>query len=540
MGNSFETDGRGPSDRQLLVTGIAVIVAGAVIAATLMLASTGRLDPHVPVVADLLNVGDGLPQNSDVKYHGVLVGTVRDVTPAIDGRPNFVAINLVPEYARSIPATVTARVVPSNIFAVSSVQLVGGNDTGPAISAGAHIAEDTELPTVVFQTTLDKLRAILVATGRNPREDNSVGILAAINEATANRRPALLRGGAQLNRILDQLDAIIATEPGPTTVSALLDAASGLQQTAPELVDALHRAVQPMQVLAEQRAQLNSLIGGGLHTVDTTDTALANHIDQLVTITGHMTPVVGSLAMNAHNFVPAFDKLDGLSEKFFANVWMPERDTANMRVNLSFTPSYSYTRADCPRYGEMKGPSCFTAPLIAVRPDIPEVLLPQNFQPPKDLLPPRGTVLGPNGNLLAVGPPLINPEPNLADPNPPLPAGMTPAPPVPGSANPDNVDPTPPPTPLQSPPAPVAQPGYPNPPLPTPAAPSAPLPAEAAPASFGGNVGPVGSAQERMQLSVITGQPATTATQLLLGPVARGMTVSLASTSGPAGDGGPR
>ena len=79
----------------------------------------------------------------------------------------------------------------------------------------------------------------------------------------------------------------------------------------------------------------------------------------------------------------------------------------------------------------------------------------------------------------------------------------------------------------------------PSPPLPTdpaspplPAAPplpaEAPLPAEPAPASFGGNVGPVGSDQERYQLSVITGRRATAATQLLLGPVARGMTVSLA------------
>jgi hypothetical protein len=51
------------------------------------------------------------------------------------------------------------------------------------------------------------------------------------------------------------------------------------------------------------------------------------------------------------------------------------------------------------------------------------------------------------------------------------------------------------------------------------------LPAEVAPAAYGGNVGPVGSAQERTQLAYITGQPASTATQLLMGPVVRGMTV---------------
>jgi hypothetical protein len=93
---------------------------------------------------------------------------------------------------------------------------------------------------------------------------------------------------------------------------------------------------------------------------------------------------------------------------------------------------------------------------------------------------------------------------------------MLPSPPVPGTANQALTPVAPPPVPL-SPPAPVApKPGDP------------PLPAEAAPASFGGNVGPVGSAQERRQLGVITGQPASTATQLLLGPVARGTTVTVA------------
>ena len=187
-----------------------------------------------------------------------------------------------------------------------------------------------------------------------------------------------------------------------------------------------------------------------------------------------------------------------------------------MRVNLSFTPTYTYTRADCPQYAGLKGPSCYTAPLVPTRPELPDVLLPQNYQPPKDLAPPPGTVLGPNGNLVAVGPPYLNPNPSLADPNPPLPPGMSPSPPVPGTANPALIPVPPPPVPL-SPPAPVApKPGDP------------PLPAEAAPASFGGNVGPVGSEQERRQLGAITGQPASTATQLLLGPVARGTTVAVA------------
>ncbi|MDG4663582.1 MCE family protein [Mycobacterium sp. 236(2023)] len=528
MANSFEVDGRGPSDRQLLGAGIALLAVIAIVSGVLLVKSTGRMDPHVRVVAALVNVGDGLPDRSDVKYHGVLVGAVTGVTPAQYGDPNFVQIDLKPEYAASIPATVTARVVPSNVFAVSSVQLVDRASGGPSIQAGAEIPEDTELPTVLFQTTISKLRDILAATGRG-REDDTVGILAAVNAATEDRRTELLTSGAQLNRLVDELDKIVATEPGPTTVSALVDATRGLQQTAPELVDALHQAVAPMQTLVEQDAALTSLVNGGINTVGTAHTALNNHTDRLVKITGEMTPVIGNLADTSHHWVPAFVKLNELSRKFFDEVWIHEQDIGNMRVNLSFTPTYSYTRADCPQYAGLKGPSCYTAPLVPTRPELPDVLLPQNYQPPPDLTPPPGTVVGPNGNLVAVGPPLVNPNPSLADPNPPLPYWMPPSAPVPGTANPALVPVPPPGSPL-SPLAPVApQPG--GAPVPgTRPAPAVPAPgsgaAEAAPASYGGNVGPVGSSHELDQLGLITGRPATVATQLLLGPVARGTTVS--------------
>jgi virulence factor Mce-like protein len=492
--NSFELDGRGPSDRQLLGFGLTIVTVAAMLGAGLVAKSTGRFEHYVQVVADLVNVGDGLPQKSDVKYHGVLVGAVDDVVPATDGKPNYVHIDLKPEYAKSIPAAVTARVVPSSVFAVSAVQLEdsGTSSPGATIRSGAHIPEDAKLPTVLFQTTISKLRDLLSASGRG-REDRSVGILAALAAATDHRRSTLLNSGVQLNRLLDQLNSIVSTDTGPSTVTALLDATRGLEATAPDLFDALHQVVEPMQTFAEKRGQLASLLSGADYTVGTMRQSLGNHIDQLIRITSDFTPVLGVLAQNSHNFLPAVIKLDNLADKFMENAATPE-GLGHLRAMLSFTPSYGYTRADCPHYGELKGPSCFTAPLVPVRPDLPQVLLPQNYQPPKDLAPPPGTVIGPNGNLVAVGPPLINPNPNLADPNPPLPAWLTPSPPVPGSANPDNAPPP---------------------------------PGTVAPSSFGGNVGPVGSPYEQNMLTVITGQPATAATELLLGPVARGTTVSL-------------
>ena len=209
----------------------------------------------------------------------------------------------------------TARVVPSNVFAVSSVQLVD-NGSGAAIDNGAHIPEDTDLPTVIFQTTISKMRDLLAAVGRG-RDDHSLGILAAVEAATGNRRVKLLTAGAQLTRLLDELNSIIATDPGPSTVSALVDAARGLQSSAPELVDALHQAVKPMQTFAEKRAQLTSLVAGSQHTLGITRQALDNHIDQLIHITHDLTPVLGVLAMQEDKYVPIFSRLKRLSDAFF-------------------------------------------------------------------------------------------------------------------------------------------------------------------------------------------------------------------------------
>ncbi|MGV0781817.1 MCE family protein [Mycolicibacterium sp. XJ775] len=481
-----DLDGNHLTGRQLIRRGTAALVVVGVVASVLLVKSTGLFDRNVHVVAELRHIGDGLPARADVKFRGVLVGAVESVTPGTGERPNQVFIRLDPTYAQGIPAGVAARVVPSNAFAVSSLQLVetASGASGP-IHDGGQIAEDTALPTVLFQTTITKLHDILAAAGRG-REDHTIGVLAAVGAATNNRRGELLTSAAELNRLIDELNAVVATDEGPSTISALSAAARGLSATAPDLVEALHEAVGPMQTLVEQRRSLKDFLAAAAHTTDTTVKSLDNQTDRLVHITTDLTPVLGVLAQNAQHFVPISQRMTRFSDTFFAEVWDSELDTARGRVNLSFTPSYTYTRADCPRYGALVGPSCLTAPEVPVRADLPEVLLPQNYRPPPDLAPPPGTAIGENGNLVAVGPPLLAPQAPPVDPFPPLPPGISPAPPVPGSA---------------------------------------------APASFGGNVGPVGSGLERDRLGEITGEPATVATQLILGPLARGTVVTRTQTA---------
>ncbi|WP_194818210.1 MlaD family protein [Nocardia sp. XZ_19_385] len=362
MGNAFELDGRGPSTRLLLVTGAVFLVVCVVVTQLLLAKSNGSLDRKVRVTALLSSVGDGLPEKSDVKFRGVLVGMVRGVIPARQGAPNIVHIDLKPEHTLGIPGTVTARIVPSNAFAVSSVQLV---DNGPAaaITDGVRIGEDRTLPTQLFQSTLAKVRELLGAVGRDDT-DATLGLIRTLADATAGKGATLTASVEGLNRVVEEMNRLSADDSGPATLRTWEQAIATLEGTAPELVDALHSTVAPMRTVAEKRTELADSILGASSTVGTVGTAMDNHIDQLVDISTNMTPVVGVLADDAGEFPAIMLRLNGVVDKFFQELWTRtgEKLAFTFKLVVSLTPLRLYTRADCPVYGQMSGPSCDTAP----------------------------------------------------------------------------------------------------------------------------------------------------------------------------------
>lgn len=470
MTNSYDTDGRGPTTVQLSLAGLALIVVAMLAVAGLLAKSRGVFDDRMQVVVELVNVGDGLPAQSDVKFRGALVGTVTGVDPAPTGQANTVHVDLKRALAGGIPDTVTARVVPSNVFAVSSVQLVdNGRGTSP-LQAGAVVREDQSLPTILFQSTLTKFRKVFQALGRSPTPE-STGLLETLGQATHGRREALVDAGHDLRTLVTQLNTVVG-EGGQSTISALTDAVRGLQDAAPDLFDALDTAIRPMRTLAEKQSALREFLSAGTQTLGTAADAFDNQTDRLIGITTQLTPVLGVLADNGKQFTPIFTRLQRVANKFYDEAWNPDTNLFTIKAVVSFTPTRTYVRADCPRYGAMEGPSCHSAPEIPTAPALLPALASQGMFPRNvpenrpNLAPPRNSVLAP----------------------------------------------------AELEPAPQEQPGAPAP---------APGQEAAHPAAFGGNVGPVGSSAERTQLSRIAGGEASAATQLLLGPLARGATVHL-------------
>lgn len=464
VSNAYDTDGRGPSDTRLRLLGLTLVLIVSLVVSVLLMKARGRFDDVLRISAELINVGDGLPAQSDVKFRGVLVGTVTDVVPAGAGRANIVHLEIKNSLARGIPGTVSARVVPSNVFAVSSVQLVENTRPGTMLRPGLVIPEDHTLPTILFQTTLTKFREVLKAVGRNPSPD-TLGILDLLGEATQGRGQRLSRAGGDLNRIVQELNTVVA-EGDQSAVSALADAVRNLREVSPELFDALQSAVVPMHTLAEKRSALQNLLSAGVQTLGTVGQAFDNQTDRLIAITTQLTPVAGVFADNAAQFRPIFTRLQRLADNVYNEAWNPDTNLFTIKAVVSFTPTRTYVRADCPRYGDMAGPSCQIAPEIPKAPDLLPALASKGFFP---------------GNV---------PEnrPNLAPPRNSIP----PPPEKSSSDGPEPIDGT-----------------------------------ATQPSAFGGSVGPVGSRAEKSQLAKIIGAEPSAATQLLLGPVARGSTVNV-------------
>lgn len=389
---AFETDGRGHSDASLLLRGIAFLAVVAALAGWMVAKFNGDLDDSVRVTGLMTRIGDGLPQNSDVEFRGVLVGSVRDVTPSSGDGPNRVHIDLDPAHAMGIPQTVTARVVPGNLFAVSSVQLVD-NGPGPAIHDGFDIAEDTSLATVQFQTALTRMREIIAAMSRSGTDD-TVGLIGALAQATDRKGADLVRAAGHLEDIVSRLDEVMEPDGGPSTVQSFARAVQGLDQSAPDLLDALHQAVVPLRTVAEKDAQLTAFLAAGLSTTATMATAFENNTDRMIRISTSLTPVIGVLADNSEQFVPITTRLTVTAQKFFDHVYDPEVGIPQSKMILSLTPATPYTRADCPRYGDLAGPSCSTAPLTAPEQSMPAIMDPSNLVLPEGYSLPPGTIGG--------------------------------------------------------------------------------------------------------------------------------------------------
>lgn len=337
----------------LVVRGLCVFLVISAIAGALLARYTGIWRNTVDVVASMPSLGDGLPQNADVKFRGVLVGAVAGVDSDPAGT-STVEIRLNPARAETIPNTVTARVVPSNIFAVSSIELVD-TGAGSSIEAGATIPGDASRETLELQTAMTSLRNVLTAV--DPEKSSSV--LSTLADTLEGRGESI---GTTISTASRYLSTLRAEMPHLTDDLDLLDTSiDSLSRTAPMLLDTLESSLIPAATISEKRTRLTRFLTSAAGATASLDAALAPNLSGAIALVRDLDPVMGALAVNGDD-LPAGVRAFGQTLEGFNHAFTGPNGRLIWSIDITATPFTPYTREDCPRYGDMAGASCTTAP----------------------------------------------------------------------------------------------------------------------------------------------------------------------------------
>ncbi|WP_327111131.1 MCE family protein [Nocardia sp. NBC_01730] len=367
----IDPSGRGPTMRQLLIAGVCGLVVFALVLSFLTLRYKGFFQEKVNVTANLTTTGDGLPEQADVKFRGVLVGAVKNVDIAAKGELQKVRIEMKPEFAGDIPANVTARVVPSNLFAVTSVELVFNGPADQYLHEGSTIDEDRSKGTIALQDTLTTVRNILdeidpVQFGR---------VLGTLSQALdgSGRMP-----GSTVERFDRWLQAVDDSIPDLGILLGDFSASfHALNRSAPELVDVLGTSVQTARTIADRRSELVALITGTSGTVDTVNDLFARNPNVGKEVTAGTSDMFGAITADPTAITRSLLNLSETMRRMDTTfTWGPQKQQV-WNAGVTLTPYRLYTVADCPRYGEMAGPSCSTAPAVNDVGELPEKLKPR-------------------------------------------------------------------------------------------------------------------------------------------------------------------
>lgn len=368
----FDPSGRGASGRQLSLAGLALITATVLALVLLGMRYTGRFDEKMPVVAVLTSTGDGLPANGDVKFRGMIVGSVAEVAVVAKGAAQEVALELKPDVAPMIPANVSARVIPNNIFGVTAVELVDNGRTAETLRAGARIPEDTSAGTVQLQTTLTVLRTVL-----DHIQPEKLGrVLATLADALD---PSARVPGSTVERLDNWLTQVHAIPGIGNLLGDLGRAASALSVSAPELVGVLAESVNTARTLTDRRDRLIALLTTAGGAVDAVNSLFARNPNSGKELVAGVDGLFGSLAADARAIPDTAANLNVALRKLLTTFRYGPSQQMVWTMDVSFTPFQQYTAKDCPRYGELAGPRCDgpTVPDVPVPQQYPEQLRPQ-------------------------------------------------------------------------------------------------------------------------------------------------------------------
>ncbi|MEV4144481.1 MCE family protein [Amycolatopsis sp. NPDC049691] len=315
----------------------------------------GRFTEFVGVRLLIDRVGNQLEKNSDVKYKGVFVGTVKQISTRGDGA--VVDLGLVPGLAAEIPQGVSARLLPKTLFGERYVNLVDPPTAGGrGIADGTTIPQDHSSQAVELNEILDNLMPVLTAIKPEKLSMALTSIAQALTTA----------GGENIGTTIVSLDTYLdGIEPSIPALKNDLQMLPKLLQTyqkaAPDLVDALDTLTTTTGTLAGYREHLAAIFG----TVRTGAADLSSFLEvnksNLISLSASLAGNLGILARYSPEFPCLFRQLSSLAPRIDRAFGKGQADPHQLHVSISVgTTRGKYVPGrDEPRFDDDRGPRCY-------------------------------------------------------------------------------------------------------------------------------------------------------------------------------------
>ncbi|WP_243788185.1 MCE family protein [Saccharopolyspora gloriosae] len=337
----------GVSRTSLALRGIGGVVVVLAAAAFAVLGGAEAFDSDPAVSAEVPAAAGPVRVNSAVRYRGVVVGELAEVSAGTAG--SRLTLRIDPSTMDSIPAGVRLRILPKTLFGDQYVELAGAESAASQgyLQPGAEIAADTDAGTVRIYEAYTRMFELL--ENLRPAElQVALGTMADV-----------LRGrGAELGETIDTLHDLSGRFDPAETVGELGEVAGLTEQlatAAPDLLATLDDAVVLSRTVVQQRENLTDLLGAGTELAGRSQRFLDENAARAIEVVHVTRPASEVLGGNADRITETLHDL----REFTSNASRTfVDDRFQIRAPVTLEDPHPYTPADCPRYPGLDGPNC--------------------------------------------------------------------------------------------------------------------------------------------------------------------------------------
>jgi phospholipid/cholesterol/gamma-HCH transport system substrate-binding protein len=298
--------------------------------------------------------GLNLPAKADVKVRGVIVGQVNKAES--EGQGATLTLGIKPDKIKSIPANVTAALVPKTLFGEKYVDLnIPKDPSSESLASGDKITQ-TKLP-IEVERVLNDLYPLLRTV--QPAELNyTLNALATALEGRGDKLGESLETlDSYLTRLNPQIPALIED------IKLLSTVTDTYGDVVPQLAATLRNTVKTGNTLVTKEQKLNAFLTDLTSFSNTTKAFLDQNGNNIIRLGQLSDPILTLLARYSGTFPCLLDGIvkqaPRLAQTFRGYIF---------HINLKVLPQQprGYTGADRQVYGANNGPNCAGLPSPAI------------------------------------------------------------------------------------------------------------------------------------------------------------------------------